>query len=129
MNNNMTEKEKMKLKSEGIYIRHWFDGKLKKKEWEKLNRLVEIELLLEAECNNARSERYARATNTPPTIKSSKTVPRIISPIRLGSGRGVSTKPRSKVAACSGLANAVALRTSIGSSGISSGCATTSPEE
>ncbi len=48
----MTQKEILKLEGEGIQIRHYFDDVLKTKEqWEKLNRLIEIELLLEAECN------------------------------------------------------------------------------
>jgi len=47
----MTEQEKIELLGEGIEIRHWFDKRLDKKEWEKLNRLIEIELLLEAESN------------------------------------------------------------------------------
>lgn len=35
------------LQGEGIEIRHWFDDKLTKEEWKKLNRLIEIELTIE----------------------------------------------------------------------------------
>jgi hypothetical protein len=47
----MKKNEIIQLQGEGIEIRHWFDNKLTPKQWEKLNRLIEIELLLEQECN------------------------------------------------------------------------------
>lgn len=47
----MTQKQIDQLVGEGIEIRHWFDGKLSPTEWKKLNRLIEIELELEAESN------------------------------------------------------------------------------
>jgi hypothetical protein len=46
----MTQKEIEKLTSEGIEIRHWFDNNLSEFGWKQLNRLIEIELQLEAEC-------------------------------------------------------------------------------
>lgn len=47
----MNKKEIQELTSEGIEIRHYFDDKLTAEQFEKLNRLIEIELLLEAESN------------------------------------------------------------------------------
>ena len=43
--------ETIQLQGEGIAIRHELDATLSKEDWVKLNRLIEIELLLEAECN------------------------------------------------------------------------------
>lgn len=47
----MTQEEIQQLEGEGIEIRHWFDDRLDEEEWEKLNRLIEIELELEDNCN------------------------------------------------------------------------------
>ena len=41
----------LQLQGEGIEIRHWFDNRLSKEEWKKINRLIEIELILERESN------------------------------------------------------------------------------
>lgn len=47
----MSEQEQMELKGEGVTIRHSLDGQLNKDQWDAVNRLIEIELLLEAESN------------------------------------------------------------------------------
>lgn len=39
------------LQSEGIELRNLLDQTLSPKQWENVNRLIEIELLLEQECN------------------------------------------------------------------------------
>lgn len=43
----MEDNKIIELQGEGIEIRYWFDGKLTEEGFEKLNRLIEIELLLE----------------------------------------------------------------------------------
>jgi len=48
---NMTQKEIDELQGEGIEIRHWFNENASEFANKYLNRLIEIELLLEAECN------------------------------------------------------------------------------
>lgn len=45
------QKKLQELKSEGIDLRHQLDEVLTVNEWEKINRIIDIELLLEAESN------------------------------------------------------------------------------
>ena len=51
MSRELTKKEYQELRGEGIEIRHWFDDNTSEFGLKQLNRLIEIELLLEAECN------------------------------------------------------------------------------